>query len=44
MHKCYVTSRNQFRFFKTVYYNITNVVEIQKQTNNELSINMKKFI
>ena len=33
---------NHFYFFKAVYCNNTNVVEMQKQTNNELSNNMKQ--
>ena len=43
MHKCHVAIMNHFYFFKAVYCNNTHVVEMQKQTNNELSNNMKKF-
>ena len=44
MHKCYEAIMNHFYFFKTVYCNNKNVVEIRKQTNNDSRSNMKKFI
>ena len=41
MHKCYVGIMNHFHFFKSLL-NITDVVEIQKQSINKLHSTMKK--